>query len=197
MDFGYNDPTAIVAVYEDERGDRRGGGDGVVERDSGSRGGGYGAPAEDNARGGAKPALWLKLCLYETHLTSAEIAERAKELNAMKPALFVCDNARPEMIRDLVNAGLSAVPCDKSPSGKINGKRYNINLVQEREIHYLRGDKELEREYLTYAWRKQKSSGKTLDQPEDGNDHALDALAYAVRDMSRKAVEWAEPRWGY
>ena len=161
VDFGYNDPTVILAVYEDDQAD-----------------------------------LWLKLCLYETHLTSGEIAERAAALSSEAPALFVCDNARPEMLRDLVNAGLSAVPCDKSPSGKVNGKRYNINLVKERKIHYLRTDKELEREYLTYAWRVQKSTGKTLEEPEDGNDHAMDALAYAVRDMSRKPIRWAEPKWG-
>ena len=35
-----------------------------------------------------------------------------------------------------------------------------------------------------------------MEEPEDGNDHAMDALAYAVRDMSRKPIRWAEPKWG-
>ena len=79
-------------------------------------------------------------------------------------------------------------------SGKINGKMYNIGLVQERKVHYLAEDKDLEREYLTYAWRKQKSTGKTLDEPEDGNDHAMDAIAYAVRDLQNKPVAYVGAR---
>ena len=77
----------------------------------------------------------------------------------------------------------------------MNAKQYNINLVQEREVHYLRTDKPLEQEYLTYPWRVQKSTGKTLDEPEDGNDHCMDALAYAVRDMERKPVEYGAVRF--
>ncbi len=44
-------------------------------------------------------------------------------------------------------------------------------------------------------WRVQKSTGKTLDEPEDGNDHCMDALAYAVRDMERKQVEYGAVRF--
>ena len=74
------------------------------------------------------------------------------------------------------------------------GKRYNIDLVQRRKVHYLRQDKELEQEYLTYAWRKKKD-GRIIDEPEDGNDHIMDAIAYAVRDMERKPIVYAGIRW--
>lgn len=159
VDFGYNDPTTIIAVYEDQNGE-----------------------------------LYLKTYLYESGLTSKDIAVKAKNINNETEGLFVCDNAKPEMIKDLQEAGLRAIPCDKSASGKINGKMYNIGLVQERKVHYLAEDKDLEREYLTYAWRKQKSTGKTLDEPQDGNDHAMDAIAYAVRDLQNKPVAYVGAR---
>ncbi len=159
VDFGYNDPTTIMAIYED-----------------------------DNRE------IYLKTKLYQSFLTSKEIVERAVAINAEAEGLFVCDNAKPEMIQDLREAGLRAVACDKSASGKINGKMYNINLVQERKVHYLADDKDLEREYLTYQWRVKKSTGKTIDEPQDGNDHAMDAIAYALRDMERKPLRYAGVR---
>lgn len=159
VDFGYNDPTTIVAVSED-----------------------------DNHE------IYLETKLYRSFLTSKEIVAEAKRINAEAEGLFVCDNAKPEMIKDLQEAGLRAIACDKSPSGKMNGKLYNINLVQERKIHYLASDKDLEREYLTYKWRKKKSTGEVLDEPEDGHDHCMDAIAYAIRDLERKMVVYAIPR---
>lgn len=36
--------------------------------------------------------------------------------------------------------------------------------------------------------------GRIIDEPEDGNDHIMDAIAYAVRDMNRKKIEWAGVR---
>ncbi len=155
VDFGYKDPTTIVAVYEDPDGD-----------------------------------IWLKLHLCKSELTTPELIHIAKSL---PEALFVCDNSRPEIIAEMEANGLRAIGSDKTPGEKMNGKRYNIDLVQRRRVHYLRQDKELEQEYLTYAWRK-KRDGRIIDEPEDGNDHIMDAIAYAVRDMNRKQIEWAGVR---
>lgn len=155
VDFGYKDPTTIVAVYEDSDGD-----------------------------------IWLKLHLCKSELTTPELIYIAKSL---PEALFVCDNSRPEIIAEMQANGIRAIGSDKTPGEKMNGKRYNIDLVQRRRVHYLRQDKELEQEYLTYAWRK-KRDGRIIDEPEDGNDHIMDAIAYAVRDMNRKQIEWAGVR---
>lgn len=35
---------------------------------------------------------------------------------------------------------------------------------------------------------------KTIGEPQDGNDHAMDAIAYALRDMERKLVVYAGVR---
>lgn len=155
VDFGYKDPTTIVAVYENSEGD-----------------------------------IWLKLHLCKSELTTPELIHIAKSL---PEALFVCDNSRPEIIAEMQANGIRAIGSDKTPGEKMNGKRYNIDLVQRRRVHYLREDKELEQEYLTYAWRK-KRDGRIIDEPEDGNDHIMDAIAYAVRDMARKQIEWAGVR---
>lgn len=160
VDFGFsNDPTAVVAVYEDE-----------------------------------EKGTWLKQELCETKLLTPQLVERLKKIIEWDgDALFVCDNARPEIIAELQANGIRAIGCNKTPGEKMNGKRYNIELVQRRKMHYLRTDKELEREYLTYAWRKKKT-GEILDEPEDGNDHCMDAIAYAIRDLERKPIEYGMVR---
>lgn len=156
VDFGFsNDPTAVVAVYENEEG-----------------------------------SIFLDTKVCETKLLTPELITKLQQL---PEGLFVCDNARPEIIAEMQRAGIRAIPCDKTPGEKLNGKRYNIELVLRRKVYYLSTDKELEREYLTYAWRKKKT-GEIVDEPEDGNDHILDALAYAVRDLERKPIEYATPR---
>lgn len=152
VDFGFsNDPTAVVAVHENEAGE-----------------------------------LFLKTEILGTRILTPDLVARCKKL---PEALFVCDNARPEIIAEMQANGLRAIGSDKTPGEKMNGKRYNIELVQRRRVHYFRGDKELEREYLTYQWCK-KRTGEWLDEPVDGNDHCMDAIAYAVRDLERRPVEY-------
>lgn len=136
---------------------------------------------------GEDSSICIDLKLYETKLLTPALVENLK---AMPEGLFVCDNARPEIIAELQANGVRAIGCNKTPGEKMNGKLYNIELVKRRKVLYV-ANKDLEREYLTYAWRKKKSTGETLDEPEDGNDHALDALSYAVRDMERKPIEYA------
>lgn len=156
VDFGFsNDPTAVVAVYEDEDG-----------------------------------SLYLKTELCDIKILTPVLIDKLKKL---PDALFVCDNARPEIIAEMQANGLRAIGSNKTAGEKMNGKRYNIELVMRRKIHYLRTDTELEREYLTYAWRK-KRTGEIIDEPQDGNDHIMDALAYAVRDMERKPIQYAQMR---
>ena len=152
VDFGWNDATAVIAVYEDEEG-----------------------------------ALWLNQCIYQSQLPVPTLIERLK---ALPDALFVCDNARPEIIAEMQRSGLRAIGSNKTAGEKMNGKRYNIELVSRRKIHYTKDSKELEQEFLTYAWRKKKT-GETIDEPNDGNDHAMDALAYAVRDLERTPIIYA------
>ena len=130
--------------------------------------------------------ICLKTELCQNKVLTPQLVEIMKKL---EPCLFVCDNARPEIIAELNANGVRAIGCNKTAGEKMNGKRYNIELVLRRKIHYLEQDKELEREYLTYAWRKKKT-GEILDEPEDGNDHIMDAIAYAIRDMERKPIQY-------
>lgn len=131
--------------------------------------------------------IFVETMIYEKGLLTPELIEKMKRL---PETLAVCDNARPEIIAEMKRSGIRAIGCDKTAGEKMNGKRYNIELVQRRIVHYLKSDQDLEREYLSYAWRKKRSTGEYLDEPEDGNDHDLDALSYAIRDMARHKIQF-------
>lgn len=135
--------------------------------------------------------IWLKQLLYEYKMRTPVFIERCKQITKeYGHELFVSDNSKPEIIAEMEANGIRAIGCDKTPGEKMNGKRYNIELVKRRKIHYLRTDKELEREYLTYAWRRKKSTGEILGEPQDGNDHCMDAIAYAIRDLARPTFDF-------
>lgn len=131
--------------------------------------------------------IFVETMIYEKGLLTPELIEKMKRL---PETLAVCDNARPEIIAEMKRSGIRAIACDKTAGEKMNGKRYNIELVQRRIVHYLKSDQDLEKEYLSYAWRKKRSTGEWLDEPEDGNDHDLDALSYALRDMAKRRIEF-------
>ena len=151
-DFGFsNDPTGIVAVYEQEDG-----------------------------------SIVLDEMVYQSKLLTRDLIPLVQRF---EDGVIVCDSARPEAIAEMAEAGLRAIACDKGKGSVKDG----IEKVIERRVYYTASSKNLEREYLTYAWRKRKN-GEQLDEPQDGNDHILDALRYAVRDMAKKPIEYAGVR---
>ena len=97
--------------------------------------------------------------------------------------LIVADGARPEIIAEIKRGGYRCIAADKGAGSVLRG----IERVSEYQVEY--DGKDLEREYLSYAWRKKKS-GELQDEPMDGNDHLMDALRYAVDDLSKPRFDF-------
>lgn len=126
--------------------------------------------------------------VYQRGILGSQYAEILKSHNIDPSVLIVADGARPEIIAEIQNAGFRIIAADKNAGSVKRG----IDRVQQRRIGYI--GKNLEREFLTYGWRK-KRSGEVLDEPQDGNDHLMDALRYAIDDLSRKPVEYGGVRF--
>lgn len=129
-------------------------------------------------------ALVLVEKLYRKGILGSEYGEILKSQNIDPSVLIVADGARPEIIAEIKQAGFRCIAADKSAGSVKRG----IDRVQQRKIYYI-GDN-LEREFLSYAWRKKKSTGETLDEPQDGNDHLMDALRYAIDDLSKPRFDF-------
>lgn len=121
--------------------------------------------------------------LYKKGMLGSEYANELMSQNIDPNVLIVADSARPEIIAEIKRAGFRIVGADKNAGSVKRG----IDRVSQRQIVYC--GKNLEREYLSYQWRK-KRTGEVLDEPQDGNDHALDALRYGIDDLSKKRIEF-------
>ncbi len=50
-----------------------------------------------------------------------------------------------------------------------------VQVLQGYKIHLIDGDIDLQREFSTYSWQRDKT-GKQLPKLQDGNDHYIDAM---------------------
>lgn len=125
--------------------------------------------------------------IYQRGILGSQYAKILKSHNIDPSVLIVADGARPEIIAEIEKVGYRIIAADKNAGSVKRG----IDRVQQRRICYI--GKNLEREFLTYAWRK-KRSGEVLDEPMDGNDHLMDALRYAIDDLNRKVTEYGGVR---
>ena len=121
--------------------------------------------------------------VYQKGLLGSQYAPLFEKVGIDPSVLIVADAARPEIIAEIQQAGYRIIGADKSAGSVLRG----IDRVSRRQIVYC--GENLKREYLAYAWRT-KRSGETLDEPQDGNDHLMDALRYAIDDMGRPKFDF-------
>lgn len=121
--------------------------------------------------------------VYQKGLLGSQYAPLFESIDLDHNVLIVADAARPEIISEIKQSGYRIVGADKNAGSVLRG----IDRVQQRQIVYY--GKNLKQEYLSYVWRK-KRSGEILDEPQDGNDHLMDALRYAVDDLSKKRFDF-------
>ena len=127
--------------------------------------------------------LGVEEIIYKKGILGSEYKEILMSQNIDPSILIVADSARPEIIAEIKSAGFRIVGADKNAGSVKRG----IDRVSQRQIKYY--GQHLKREYLSYAWRK-KRTGEIIDEPQDGNDHLMDALRYAIDDMSKKRIEF-------
>lgn len=121
--------------------------------------------------------------LFKKGILNSQYASIFESIGIDPNVLIVADSARPETIAEIKANGYRIIGADKNAGSVIRG----IDRVSEKQIEYC-GDN-LKREYLSYAWRK-KRTGEILDEPQDGNDHLMDALRYGIDDLSRKRFDF-------
>ena len=104
--------------------------------------------------------------IYKTNILGSQYGDELRRAGVDPSVLIVADAARPEIIAEIKAQGFRIVGADKNAGSVLRG----IDRVKQKQVAY--DGKDLEREYLSYAWRT-KRSGEVLDEPQDGNDHCL------------------------
>lgn len=138
LDFGYNNPSALVEVQEYD--------------------GHY----------------YVREALYMTGLTPDELNERVVDIVGSRKHYVYCDAAEPARIEALKRKGVLAKPANKNVKDGIGWV-----LSHHSQVHSLPTNTNLNQEVTAYSYKTTKE-GTRLDEPEKDNDHALDAMRYAL-----------------
>jgi len=117
--------------------------------------------------------LFVKVLYYGPTSDVNKVIE-AIELTIPKGHHFTCDSAEPGIISDLRRAGFAAIPCKKF-AGSV---KYGIDLINRHRLFYV-SNVDLRKEQENRVWKY--VGGIPLNEPEAGNDHAHDALAYCLQ----------------
>ena len=121
--------------------------------------------------------LWLDELIYQSHLTNNELIEILHGMNINRSPIYA-DAAEPQRIQEIQRAGFNCRPADKSVK---NG----IDRLQRMKISVTRHSHNILSERQGYKW-KEDHAGNLIDEPQKINDHALDAIRYAVHTHSLK-----------
>lgn len=116
--------------------------------------------------------LYIDCPIYETNLTNPMIADLVKGW----PGYIICDSAEPKSIVELSNMGINVESAVKGPDSVIN----SIDILKRFKLNVTRRSVQLKKELNNYKWRVDKATGKTINEPVDFMNHAIDALRYVA-----------------
>ena len=122
--------------------------------------------------------------VYQSQLTQAEKIRMVKDMAGESEVIV--DSSAPDLIESMRREGVDAKACQKG-AGSVN---FGIGLIQQRLVVLGDGLPRLTvdpsctntiREFETYEWKP--GGDRLKDEPYDKDNHAMDALRYAVRHL--------------
>jgi len=116
--------------------------------------------------------LYLQELLYETGLTNLDLGERFKSLIEGR-AEIIADSAEPKSIEEIFRLGFNIKPSKKGRDSINQG----IDIMKRHKLHIHKKSLNLIKEIQNYKWQTDKN-GRMLNQPDQGHDHAMDAVRY-------------------
>lgn len=116
--------------------------------------------------------------LFQSEISTSDLIKKIKQVNTDNNEV-VCESARPEIIAELITAGINAFRTKKKPGDKEKGVLIQIVKSYKDYVHC--NSENLKYEKNHYKWATHAHTKEPLNKPEDKNDHLLDAEAYALR----------------
>lgn len=126
---------------------------------------------------------------YRTGMFNSDIGKQIKDAK-LDNKLGIGDSSEPKSIAELVNMSITiSGAVKKSGDSKMSYNQWAISKLQEMKISYTANSRNIQREYLSYMWKTDRT-GKSLNIPEDGNDHAMDAIKYKLIDLITPKIQY-------
>jgi phage terminase large subunit len=114
--------------------------------------------------------IYTRELLYKSFLTNAQLIEELKTKNIANGYIYA-DCAEPQRIEEIRKAGFNIKPADKEVGKGIDAVKSHPWFITKESVNTLK-------EVKSYSWKEK--DGKALDEPVKVNDHAMDAIRYAV-----------------
>lgn len=109
--------------------------------------------------------------IYETGLTNGDLIGRLKSFGIRNEVIYA-DAAEPDRIEEICRAGFNCKPAAKDVEKGIDSIKQKMMYVNANSLNLIK-------ELRGYRWQTDKD-GRILETPVKENDHACDALRYAV-----------------
>jgi len=123
--------------------------------------------------------------IYQTGMLNSDIIRQIKNLGGAKATIFA-DSAEPKSIEEIRRAGISIKPAIKGT----DSIKYGIDYLQSYQMKITSNSTNMIKELRSYVWDTDKT-GKALNKPIDAFNHTIDAMRYAVSEMSKpKQLVW-------
>jgi len=126
--------------------------------------------------------FWLEEAIYQAGLTNQAIASEMRGIGIGKYEQIYADAAEPKSIDEIAELAFNVKACDKGP----DSVRAGIGYLKSQKIHIIQGSTNIIREAGKYKWREDKN-GNPLPEPVKFDDHAMDAIRYAIMTHMRAA----------
>ena len=116
---------------------------------------------------------------YETRMQNRHIIDDLQRDGVTRSTPIYADCAEPKSIADIAEAGFNVIPCDKGAPVHSDKLKFQLQWMQGWTLRVTKSSLDLINELRNYTWAKDRD-GKSLNEPIDKFNHALDALRYAV-----------------
>lgn len=115
--------------------------------------------------------------LYQKGLSNKQLADIIK--NQSSPSTLVkSDSSEPKSIDEIYSYGVNIIAANKGPGSISQG----IKFIQGEKIAVTRRSVNIIKEYRSFLWETDKN-GNITKNPAMGNDHAMDAIRYALEGV--------------
>ena len=134
----------------------------------------------------ASKTIWVFDEIYGYGMSNEKIAETIIK-NGYKKEKIIADCAEPKSIDRLYELGLRRIRPSRKGRDSVNS---GIDYIQDFKIYIHPNCKNFIKEISNYTWDKDKD-GKLINAPLDESKHLMDAMRYALEDISKgTAFSW-------
>lgn len=133
--------------------------------------------------------IYLREKIYDTSLTNSDLINRIGTLDINRYSEIYADAAEPDRIEEISRAGYNVKPAMKDVKD-------GIDCVKRYKLHIHKDSINIQKEIKSYKWKKDKDD-RVLDEPVKYNDHAMDAMRYAIYTHMHDRATAVQTQWTF